>query len=156
MQPWHVPVDLPGIESVESDLMNAPFSLQKFPAALASCGLHTALDVDGVEYYVVRGLSSLSHEFLLTLFNRMFRDSLFPESWRSLLVVFIPKTGTGKFRPVSHPLAWQSISIPKCQRCVFIRARRCMGDVSIRAGDSLISCQPTLKYLGVTLDSRLT
>ena len=49
-----------------------------------------------------------------------------------------------------------SISIPKCQPCVFTRARRCVGDVSIRAGDSLISCQPTLKYLNVILDSRLT
>ena len=38
-----------------------------------------------------------------------------------------------------------SISIPKCQLCVFTRARQRMGDVSIRAGDSLISCQSTLK-----------
>ena len=49
-----------------------------------------------------------------------------------------------------------TVSIPKCQLCVFSRARRRVGDVSIRAGDSLISCQPTLKYLGVILDSRLT
>ena len=49
-----------------------------------------------------------------------------------------------------------SISIPKCQLCVFTRARCCMGNVSIRAGDSLISCQPTLKYLGVIVDFRLT
>ena len=49
-----------------------------------------------------------------------------------------------------------SISIPKCQLCVFTRARRRVGDVSIQAGDTLISCQPTLKYLGVILDSRLT
>ena len=49
-----------------------------------------------------------------------------------------------------------SISIPKCQLCVVTRARRRAGDVSIRAGDTLISFQPTLKYLGVILDSRLT
>ena len=46
-----------------------------------------------------------------------------------------------------------SISIPKCQLYVFTRAPRRVGDVSIRAGDTLISCQPTLKYLGVILDS---
>ena len=46
-------------------------------------------------------LSSFSLEFLLAVYNRMFRESSFPESWRNTLVVFIPKTGTGKFRPIS-------------------------------------------------------
>ena len=102
VQPWRVPVDLPRIESVdERDLMNAPFSLGEFSAALASCGMQIAPGLDGVEYRVVRGLSFLWHEFLLALFNCMFRDSLFPESWRDSLVAFIPKTGTGKFRPIS-------------------------------------------------------
>ena len=101
VQPWRAPVDLPRIEFFdESDVMNAPFSSREFSAALASCGVHTAPGLDGVEYRVVRGLSSLSHEFLLALFNRMFRDSLFPESWRGSLVVLIPKTGSGKFRPI--------------------------------------------------------
>ena len=197
----------------------------------------------------------------LAVFNRIFHDSLFPESWRYTLVVFIPKTGTGKFRPISlaptlcklferlmqrriehmakngdwiphnqygfrrgrssldcvilfifhlrllnrflppdvraamyaddfqeqiivmddvkddvkdyvrgtnsvRALSLMestmnsptsslgslglSISIPKCQLCDG------MGDVSIRAGDSLISFQPSLKYLGVILDARLT
>ena len=89
VQPWRGPVDLPRIESVDkTDLMNAPFSLREFSAAHASCDMHTAPGLGGVEYRVVRGLSSLSHEFLLALFNCMFCDSLFPES----LVVFIPKT----------------------------------------------------------------
>ena len=102
VQPWRVPVDLPRIESVyETDLMNASFSLREFSAALAYCGMRTAPGLDEVEYRVVRRLSSLSHEFLLALFNRMFRDSLFPESWRDSLVVFIPKTGTEKFRTIS-------------------------------------------------------
>ena len=97
-----MPVDLPRIESIdESDPMNAPFSLREFSPALASCGAHTSPGLDGVEYRVVRGLSSLLHEFLLAVFNRMFRDSSFPESWRNTLFVFIPKTGTGKFRPIS-------------------------------------------------------
>ena len=39
------------------------------------------------------------------------------------------------------------ISIPKSQLCAFLRARRGVGDVSIRAGDTFISCQPSLKYL---------
>ena len=102
VQPWRLPVDLPRIESVdETDLMNSLFSLREFSAALASCGMHTAPSLDGVEYRVVRGLSCLSHEFLLVLFKCMFRDSLFPESWRDSRVVFILKTGTGKFRPIS-------------------------------------------------------
>ena len=49
-----------------------------------------------------------------------------------------------------------SISIPKSQLCVFSRARRGMVDFSIQAGDTFISCQPSLKYLGVILDARLT
>ena len=100
VQPQCVPADLPKIETIdESDLMNAPFTLQEFSAALASCGARISLGLDGVEYRVVRELSSFSQEFLLTVFNRMFRDSSFPKSWRNTLVVFIPKTGTGKFHP---------------------------------------------------------
>ena len=49
-----------------------------------------------------------------------------------------------------------SISLPKSQLCVFSRARRGLGDVSIRIGDLTISCQPSLKYLGVVMDARLT
>ena len=340
VQPLRSSVDLPRIESVdETDLMNAPFSHREFSAALASCGVRTSPGLYVIEYRVVKGLSSFSQEFLLALFNRMFLVSLFPGSWRDSLVVFIPKAGSGKFRPISltstlcklferlvqrrvehlaefgdwvplnqyglrrgrssldcvaavvcdilsglgsgessyalaldlkracnavlpaelfrqlcdlrlpgrllnfisfltakrhlffspsdpssracdvgvpqggvlSPIllnlhlrllnrflpagvraamyaddlllyvrgtkpAWAldllelamgsltawlgnlglSISIPKCQLCVFSRARRRVGDVSIRAGDSIISCQPTLKYLDVILESRLT
>ena len=49
-----------------------------------------------------------------------------------------------------------SISIPKSQLCVFSRARHGLSDISIRAGDTSISYQPSLKYLGVILDARLT
>ena len=81
--------------------MVAPFSSREFSAALASCGARTSPGLDGIEYPVVTRLSSFSLEFLLAVYNRMFRDSSFPESWRNTLVVFIPKTGTGKFRPIS-------------------------------------------------------
>ena len=48
VEPWRVPVDLPRIESVdETDLMNAPFTLQEFSAALTSCDMHTAPGFDG-------------------------------------------------------------------------------------------------------------
>ena len=49
-----------------------------------------------------------------------------------------------------------SISLPKSQLCVFSRVRRGFGDVSIRIGDLSISCQPSLKYLGVIMDARFT
>ena len=99
VQPQCVPADLPRIETIdESDSMNAPFPLREFSAALASWGAHTSPGLDEVKYRIVRGLSSFSHEFLLAVFNRMFRDSSFPESWRNTLVVFIPKSGSGKSR----------------------------------------------------------
>ena len=102
VQPLRPPVDLPRIESVdETDLMNAPFSPREFSAALASCGVRTSPGLDGIEYRVVKGLSSFSNKFLPALFNRMFLVSLFPGSWRDSLVVFIPKAGSGKFRPIS-------------------------------------------------------
>ena len=102
VQPCREPVDLPRIESSDdTDLMSAPFSPREFSAALASCGVRTAPGLDGVDYRVVRGLPSLSHEFLLALFNRIFRDSLLPKSWRDSMVVFIPKAVSGKFRPIS-------------------------------------------------------
>ena len=49
-----------------------------------------------------------------------------------------------------------SISPSKSQLCVFTRARGGPGDVSVRVGDLLVPCQPSLKYLGVILDARLT
>ena len=102
VRPQCAPVVLPRIETTdELDPMVAPFSSREFSAALASCGARTSSGLDGFEYRVVRGLSSSSLEFLLAVYNRMFRDSSYPESWRNILVVFISKTGTGKFRPIS-------------------------------------------------------
>ena len=102
VRPQCAPVGIPRIETTdESDPMVAPFSSREFSVALASCGARTSPGLDGIEYRVVRGLSSFSLEFLLAVYNRMFRDSSLPESWRNTLVVFIPKTGTGKLRPIS-------------------------------------------------------
>ena len=91
VRPQCAPVVIPRIETTdESDPMVAPFSSREFSAALASCGARTSPGLEGIEYRVVRGLSSFSLEFLLAVYNRMFRDSSFPESWRNTLVVFIP------------------------------------------------------------------
>ena len=102
VRPQGVPVVIPRIETADgSDPMVAPFSALEFSSALASCGARTSPGLDGIEYRVVRGLSSFSLDFLLAVYNRMFRDSSFPETWRNTLVVFISKIGTGKFRPIS-------------------------------------------------------
>ena len=49
-----------------------------------------------------------------------------------------------------------SISIPKCQLCLFTRARSGLRDLVMRVDGCEIRCQDSLKYLGVVLDARLT
>ena len=49
-----------------------------------------------------------------------------------------------------------SISLPKCQLCVFSRAWCGMDDISIQVGNTSILCEPTLKNVGIIQDTRLT
>ena len=70
-----------------------------FSAALKSSNARFAPGLDDIRYGVLLGLSDLSRNFLLALFNRMFSDSTFPSSWRNTSVTFVPKPGTTKFNP---------------------------------------------------------
>ena len=47
-----------------------------------------------------------------------------------------------------------SISIPKCQMCLFTRAQRDFSDVVLEVDGVRLHCYDTLKYLGVVLDAR--
>ena len=49
-----------------------------------------------------------------------------------------------------------SISIPKCQMCLFTRARRDFSGVVLEADGVRLHCCDTLKYLGVVRDARVT
>ena len=49
-----------------------------------------------------------------------------------------------------------SISIPKCQMCLFTRARRDFSGVVLGVDGVRLRCSDSLKYLGVILDARVT
>ena len=49
-----------------------------------------------------------------------------------------------------------SISIPKCQMCIFTRARRDFSGVVLEVDGVRLHCCDSLKYLGVVLDARVT
>ena len=97
-----LPFEIPMLSEVDdTDHMNRPFSGREFSAALSSYNVRSAPGLDGVGYGALLGLSERCKEFLLSLYNRMLSVSRFPPSWGDTLVSFVPKAGTGKFRPIS-------------------------------------------------------
>ena len=84
------PVDIPLREAgLGDEPLDELFSRGEFDSAMEACRARSASGLDGISYEILRRFSDKTCSFLLSLFNRMFRASSFPSSWRETYVIFI-------------------------------------------------------------------
>nr|BDT63038.1 MAG: hypothetical protein [Trachysalambria curvirostris nimavirus] len=84
---------------------NLPFSRREMDSALQLCR-KTAPGSDDIPYQMVSHLPESSLEFLLALFNKIFREGTVPITWKEAIIIPIPKPGKdaaipGNYRPIS-------------------------------------------------------
>lgn len=57
--------------------------------------------MDSIGYTIIKKLPTSCQSLLLKSFNFFFKNSIFPETWRDNLILFIPKPEGKGFRPIS-------------------------------------------------------
>ena len=84
----------------------APFSQAELAVALEKISNGKSPGPDGLPNELLKNLSRKGREHLLALINRSWHEGATPASWRSAVIVAIPKKGkppseTGSYRPIS-------------------------------------------------------
>jgi len=86
--------------------LDNPFTQAELDLAIDSCGNNSAPGLDQFDYQVIRTLPSLMRSTLLNIYNEMYAEGFFPDSWRDSLMIFVPKpSGSGL-----HPIAFNVLS----------------------------------------------
>ena len=93
---------------------NVTCSLQELRSALSLCKDSSPWS-DNITYSMIRYLDSGSLFFLIGLFNRMWSDGYVPPSWKSTIVIPIPKPG----KDASLSLNYRPIALTVCMMKVF-------------------------------------
>lgn len=86
--PIYIPYDYHPNENCP---LNNPFTPEEFHLALSSCRRDSAPGRDSITYPILKKLPISGRKLLLDIFNYFFKLSIFPESWRDNLLLFIPK-----------------------------------------------------------------
>lgn len=87
-------------QSIDSSL-NDPFSDKEFFQALNYGRPDSSPGIDSITNLIIRKLPNKAKKLLLMLFNEFYLESIFPEEWRNIRVVFVPKPNGKGFRPIS-------------------------------------------------------
>lgn len=93
----------PVIES-NNELLQIPFTMQELRICLKK--KDTSPGSDGITYSMVSHLPSNGIEFLLNIYNTIYRLGILPKQWRTILIVPIPKRESSSnsetiIRPIS-------------------------------------------------------
>ncbi|MBJ5594290.1 hypothetical protein JGG70_24295, partial [Salmonella enterica subsp. enterica serovar Typhimurium] len=100
---------------------NSLFTLVELQDALRRSG-HTAPGPDEIHYEMLRHLSPQSLAHLLFLFNRIWCEHVFPDSWRVAIVLPFPKPGKDPAIPSNYrPIALTSCLFKLLERMVNAR-----------------------------------
>ena len=140
----------------KTESYNDPFSMKEFLAALSS-SKNTAPGPDDIIYDMIRNSSFTTKKFILSIFNRIFKFSDFPNIWEIAFVLPFLKPGKDSSIPASYrPIALTSClckllermvntrlvwflerkQIISSSQCGFRRMRSCT-DILIRLEDSI-------------------
>ena len=87
---------------------NDAFSVKEYSCALARCP-ETSPGADQITYSMIKHLHPSSTGRLLRLFNLIFSTGVFPEGWRTSVIIPIPKQGQDHKNPQNYrPIALTS------------------------------------------------
>jgi len=82
--------------------MDGQFTINELlKTAIASSKKIFSLGLDRIDYAIIRSFPICIHRVLLSIFNEMFDQGLFPQDWRTYLVIFVPKLNCYGFCPMS-------------------------------------------------------
>ncbi|KAL7299831.1 hypothetical protein TKK_0007571 [Trichogramma kaykai] len=100
--PWAEtnPDDMPE-EVLANPLLDKLFSFHEFNAALADKKDSSAPGMDGIGFDAIKKLPLKYKLLLLDIFNEMYSQAIFPDSWREAFVIFISKASGSGLRPIS-------------------------------------------------------
>ena len=90
-----------GFSSGGDESYNVPYSLPELRSALSLCK-DSSLGSDNITYSMIRHLDSGPLSFLLGLFNRLWSDGYVLSSWKSVIVIPIPKPGKDASLPLNY------------------------------------------------------
>lgn len=74
---------------------------KEFNLALTQSRKSSAPGLDQINYVMLSSLPDKYKEFLLDIFNRFFQEGVIPRSWKTSLIIFIPKPNNSGLRPIS-------------------------------------------------------
>ena len=88
---------------------NEPFSMQELYQALSSVS-ETSPGMDKISYSMIKNSHEKLKKHLLDIYNRIFTEKEFPDSWRTATIIPIPKPD----KDHSNPENFRPISLTSC------------------------------------------
>ena len=100
---------------------NQPFTEREFDSALTSCN-DTAPGPDEIPYAMVKHASVNTRNFILSIINRIWRDSSYPTFWELSIILAFLKPGKDKLLAASYrPIALTSCLCKIMEKMVNVR-----------------------------------
>ena len=91
-----------------SEKYNLPFTPAKFKETIQTSH-NTAVGPDEIHYVFLKHLTKNSLNYLLKIFNDIWINGTFPESWKIAVIIVISKPGEDQLNPATyHPIALTS------------------------------------------------
>jgi len=81
--------------------IDGPFSMREFELAIHFSRKRSSPGMDRFDYSIIRSLPPNLMTILLNIYNDLFAHRLFPESWCSSLLIFVPKPDGKGVRPIA-------------------------------------------------------
>ena len=100
---------------------NVPLSMEEFQSALASCSEY-APGADDITYSMIKNLPWKSQKFLLSIINRVWKESAFPSVWDiAILLPFLKPCKDGSSLSNYRPIALTSCICKLMEKMVNVR-----------------------------------
>ena len=107
--------------SLRSESYNLPFTLQEFLSALSSCS-DSAPGADDITYSMIKNLPVETQKFLLSIINKIWKESAFPEAWEiAILLAFLKPKKDGATPSNYRPIALTSCICKLMEKMVNVR-----------------------------------
>ena len=105
----------------ESLYYNEKISMNEMLHALKSCRT-TAPGIDLVDFEMLKHLGTLSQEYLLKFYNKLWSENVLPDAWKHAVVVPIQKTGKDPSQPTNYrPISLTSAMCKLLEKIVNLR-----------------------------------
>ena len=107
--------------SARSESYNLPFSMTEFLSALSNCN-DSAPGIDDITYSMIKHLPRETQVFLLSIINRIWKESYFPNIWNIAIILAFLKPGKeSKILSNYRPIALTSCVCKLMEKMVNVR-----------------------------------